>query len=571
MSDDKTDSAYRSSLPKLTDDGNNNNYGDWATKAFHNLRTWNLWKYIEGPTSVAPIIPTLTQPQTHHGVDDHGNIVTVHVPGNQTEYDDAVKEAQPWTDANNLCLTKIINAVPSHRMHLIKRLPYAKQAWQSLQSTYQPRNTLRAATLKTDITAFRCQPHMDVVHWLNDMQQFFNTLCDIDPDAMTDSAFAIAILDNMPQDISWRPFLSGKRKTVRDYETHVPPILLSSIEFITSIREEYWFRQRDNPQANAHVFTTSILPETKNPKRPRPSTTSSAPPPAKRLRNTDKQCSNPLCGSKRGHEIQDCMAYGGGNQGKYAEWWKGPWNIHLPPDQRTRSNNTPPTSHPAYAQFKSSAPKPTVYYAVDSSTSRADSSPHPDTLDDKPHINAVLSHEIPSFVSETDSGNDVIVASLPILSDTSIPNQSCYYDCGANRHVFHDRAAFETYDTIPPLSVKGFGHHLSTVAIGRGTVRLLPTYGDHPTPIVLNHVLHIPAARSNLISGIQLDKAGVTALLGNGSATLSLCGTPIATATIENNMYRLNVHIVPPTPTLLSRISPLIMSSSTHQSNFYTA
>src|ERR1019366_3368520 len=99
-----------------------------------------------------------------------------------------------------LCLTKIINAVPSHRMHLIKRLPYAKQAWQSLQSTYQPRNTLRAATLKTDITAFRSQPHMDVVHWLNDMQQFFNTLCDIDPDAMTDSAFAIAILDNMPQD-----------------------------------------------------------------------------------------------------------------------------------------------------------------------------------------------------------------------------------------------------------------------------------------------------------------------------------------------------------------------------------
>jgi hypothetical protein len=41
------DAAQRNQLPKLTDDGQNNNYGEWETKAYHILRSWDLWKYIE--------------------------------------------------------------------------------------------------------------------------------------------------------------------------------------------------------------------------------------------------------------------------------------------------------------------------------------------------------------------------------------------------------------------------------------------------------------------------------------------------------------------------------------------
>jgi gag-polypeptide of LTR copia-type len=595
MSDDKTESAYRSHLPKLVDDGLNNNYGDWATKAFHNLRTWDLWKYIEGPHSIAPIIPSLREAQSHHGVDDDGHMVTAHVPSNKSERDDAIKQALPWTEANNLCLTKIINAVPSNRMHLVKRFPYAKQAWENLKSTYQPRNSLRASALKSDITAFRCQLHMDVIQWLNDMQQLFNTLCDIDPENMTDSEFAAAILDKMPQDGSWRPFLAGMRKTIQDYAKNDPPTSISSIEVIASVREEYWCRQRENPHPTTHVFSaTGPVADARAFKRVRPANVpSSATPPPKRVRNTDKHCTNSHCGSPKGHEFQNCMAYGGGNQGKYADWWRGPWNIHLPPEQRNKANNVPPTSHPAYASFKASAPKPTVYYtvdtptsrpdtssgappaiyyAVDTSTSRADMPSVSGTVDDDPHIHSVVSNEVPSYVSNVDSDNVIIVANLPILSDTVTPNSSCYYDSGANRHVFHDRAAFETYDAITPLTVKGFGHHLSTVAIGRGSIRLRCTQHYPHSTILLNHVLHIPAAHSNLISGVQLDRAGVTASLGNGCVTLSLRGSSIITGVIENNMYRLNVQIIPPVPVLLSQSSPIVMTSiNTDQTDFYTA
>lgn len=155
--------------------------------------------------------------------------------------------------ANNLCLSKIVHAVPTHQLHLVKRAIYAKQAWESLRSVYQPRNSLWASTLESDIITYRCQPSMKITCWLNDMQRLYNTLCGTDPDCMTDHFFAFAILNNMPQDGTWHDFLSGLRNKVRDYDNHGTPV--SSIDFITSIREEFWFRHGDDLQNNALVFS----------------------------------------------------------------------------------------------------------------------------------------------------------------------------------------------------------------------------------------------------------------------------------------------------------------------------
>jgi hypothetical protein len=72
----------------------------------------------------------------------------------------------------------------------------------------------------------------------------------------------------------------------------------------------------------------------------------------------------------------------------------------------------------------------------------------------------------------------------------------------------------------------------------------------------LNNVLHIPAAWSNLISGIQLDRAGVVSTLGNKLISLSINGKVVLQGAIINDMYRLHVFIVPPkTIPLLNRIS----------------
>ena len=78
--------THRMELDKLVDDGFNNNYGEWETKAYHKLCEWNLWEYIEGDTSNPPIIPPLCQTATYHGVDDHGALSTTHVPGNAAEH-----------------------------------------------------------------------------------------------------------------------------------------------------------------------------------------------------------------------------------------------------------------------------------------------------------------------------------------------------------------------------------------------------------------------------------------------------------------------------------------------------
>ena len=39
------DTVHRSELPKIIDDGTNNNYGEWETKSYHKLRDWDLLKY----------------------------------------------------------------------------------------------------------------------------------------------------------------------------------------------------------------------------------------------------------------------------------------------------------------------------------------------------------------------------------------------------------------------------------------------------------------------------------------------------------------------------------------------
>ena len=37
----------RNELPKIIDDGTNNNYGEWKMKSYYKLKEWGLLKYIE--------------------------------------------------------------------------------------------------------------------------------------------------------------------------------------------------------------------------------------------------------------------------------------------------------------------------------------------------------------------------------------------------------------------------------------------------------------------------------------------------------------------------------------------
>jgi hypothetical protein len=175
MADPISDSAQRGELPKLTDDSFINNYSDWSSKCYHSLRTWGLWKYIEGPTSTPPAIPPLVEATVVVGTDSDGVRREVTLPGNNDERERRIRDAQPWMGANDLTLNKLVSATPELQMHLVEDEIYAKQAWNNLATNYKPQNSTRASSIRGDITAYRCTTQMDVAQWLTDMQHMYGT------------------------------------------------------------------------------------------------------------------------------------------------------------------------------------------------------------------------------------------------------------------------------------------------------------------------------------------------------------------------------------------------------------
>ena len=255
-------------LPKIVDDGNHNNYGEWEIKSYYKLREWDLLKYIEGDTSQPPVIPSLRQTVTHRGVDGNGHLTTIHVPGNLAEHEQAVNDAAPWMAGNNTALARIVEAVPGHKLHVVKRVKYAKQAWESLRSAYRLQNLFLAATIKAQIMTYRCQSDMNIAKWLTDMHRLYNLLCELDMNFMSNRDFALAILDLMPQDNGWGVFLSGLRTKVRDIDSQELPIYSTTVT--AAIHDEYWYRHKDDDQATSHIFSARFDAQRRSSMKKRP-------------------------------------------------------------------------------------------------------------------------------------------------------------------------------------------------------------------------------------------------------------------------------------------------------------
>ncbi len=189
-----------------------------------------------------------------------------------------------------------------------------------------------------------------------------------------------------------------------------------------------------------------------------------------------------------------------------------------------------------------------------------------ESSDPGPDISAALisSSDINFHAWSTLADDDHVHTTVNTL-DPSLPcNDICHHDTGTNCHVFHDQNAFETYELTTPITMWGFGHNLSMIATGCGTMRLESRHGSQVHNIMLQNVLHVPAACMNLVSGIQLDKAGVMSTLGNGLILLMANRKTIVEGRIIKDMYRLDLKIVPPntvplasrlsTPSLISRV-----------------
>ena len=565
--DSKTLSSGK--LPKLIDDGKINNYGEWKIQCQTEIRSLGLWKYIEGPDSKPPVIPPLQEDTYMEGSDDEGNIKTFHVHGNAKLRKQKIRAAKPWMQKNDILLNKLFRSMSGTPLHFVTDITYAAEVWDVLHSHYQPVNSSLAVSIRSDLQGYRCTPLMDVNDWLNDMHRIYHSLIEMSPGAMSDREFALLTINNLPlSGGNWDSFTKGLRERINQYDNSVPRKPVRSIEFISAIRQEYIICNRDNPDVTAQIFSARVNADNKASKRPRPpDNVASSSSPSKRVRS-DKTCTNSNCGRK-GHEISECITFGGGDVGNYPNWWKGPFNLHLQPKSCSRANNVAPSTHPAFARTQaaaqtqaSSAPKANLFITPDS------------TAVDSFSSSSDAKIESTDIVLMSCVNDDPVVTTLPVWDPESPKTDVCYFDSGANRHVFNNQSLFESYQSITPIDVQGVGTNCLTKAIGRGNVRLRTSYGTKNYSILLADVLHIPRARSNLISGGQFDERGVHTSLGDGKSSFFYHGLPFLDGFLKNRLYHLNITVIRPSLVpLSSRITPnpIVAAANAPQPDFYTA
>ena len=178
--------------------------------------------------------------------------------------------------------------------------------------------------MTSDISTCHLTPGRDLREWVDAIEALYNDLCDLDSEAMSDCVFVLNLLGNISSSNEWQDFGSHLRDRLGKYDNHEPvAIPVTPVEFVVRIREEHWFRSKSKAQttaADTFSFSARTTEDRGSPKCSWASdSTTLTPTSAKRSRPSDeKTCSNPNCSGKKGHTLQECMAFGGGNQGKYA-------------------------------------------------------------------------------------------------------------------------------------------------------------------------------------------------------------------------------------------------------------
>lgn len=544
-----------------------NEFPSWSSKARAVFEDLELWDYVCG-TEKMPVVPAKVEPSEKTITDKDGKQVTVKEEGNVEEHEEKSKALIEWRKKDKKAKRMISLAVPASQYQFVDGPITSASAWYNLSQAFMPANEDRADELKREIFLNECPLDADVTNWADDQYRSYVKLTKISLTAMSEKEFCSTMIRMLPPTIFWAERMGNLREKAERHREKFKrnPSALTMINWIKEY-DHMWRKVKkaehkmEQQQSAAAVYATQA-PQLK---RYRSESNANAQfhlqPPPKRARDTPKnpnaQCTNPHCTKKVGHTIEMCIAHGGGSCGKYPRWWKGPWNIHLHPNQRSLDTNVPPINHQFYPIW------------LETNSHRATSAPAPAaniTLserisDTRADYAGELNYDLSAACLELEYGM-VYHEGLPTgtvgnaevtpvhchssaLNPEVAVSQDCIYDSAANRHVFNTRASFSEYEEIEPVKVKGFGRELTSCAVGIGTVVVegwANGIGKKRIQFVIRNVLHIPTARFNLVSQSQLDKAGVSAEVGNGKVTLHKKGEILIHGHLaENGMYRLNM------------------------------
>lgn len=210
-------SGLKWDIPKLTDENDINNYGQWSTEMRMLLKNLDLWKHVEGPLSTAPIILVRRMTVVMEGIDTvTGANTEIRIPGNDAEVDKAITDAELWQSADNDAKHLMMSALPPKKRNIIDVKTSVKQYWQAIREEYCPQNILRGRQLVNKLSNFQCTAVMDVSKWCDSMREIFSEIGDQDPDLMDNAKFVIELICLLPMTDEWKVFHAQIRKEHTD-------------------------------------------------------------------------------------------------------------------------------------------------------------------------------------------------------------------------------------------------------------------------------------------------------------------------------------------------------------------
>ncbi len=133
-------------------------------------------------------------------------------------------------------------------------------------------------------------------------------------------------------------------------------------------------------------------------------------------------------------------------------------------------------------------------------------------------------------------------------TEKAIDERLIYYewlaDSATTTHVVNRREIFTNYEPLRGVTVTGVGG-TKVVVEGRGTVDLVSKCEGRTHALRLQHVLHIPTNKNNLISLGKWDSAGGSYQSNQGILKLITKGgiTITVAKRIENNLYKIQVGV----------------------------
>lgn len=175
-------------------------------------------------------------------------------------------------------------------------------------------------------------------------------------------------------------------------------------------------------------------------------------------------CNN--CG-RTGHMKETCFRKGGGQEGKYPDWWKG-------------SRNGTGTAPVERANL------------------------------------AIRGPDRSSSAYET----HIAFASIDEIGDERDFARKFFIDSGTTSHIINNKKSFTELKEINETQVHGAEHGSTFRAIAKGTVELHTVYRGEHYRIDLRDALYCPGAATNLISVPRLDEGGLNITFGGSQAEM---------------------------------------------------